>query len=329
MKKLLIIDADSIIYYVAYNFRNKKVKKMVELNVNKFISDLLTNSGATDYIGFYGSKEDDALPNFRYDIYEDYKSNRPPTPDFIKKWRPTIHEAFKEKWNFIPVEGMEADDAVGITYTKYKDDYDEIIIATADKDLRQFNCTFYDFNKHEMTEIGEFEAAYNKYHQMIMGDSGDHIPGIPGIGKVGAKKLLKECTTPEQLKLAVMRAYYNYFDKEISKIKKNIIADKIKEIADDDSNKNLTEAQLKRKARIASKQAIEDAIEEALPAKEWGYYYIQQCRLISMLTEAPDYFTIPDPIASPFGDLEKATAKPLTREERKEAISRADDFLTI
>ncbi len=329
-KKLLIIDADSIIWVIAYNFRNKKVKKMVELNVNKFISDLLTNSGATDYIGFYASKDDDAKPNFRYDIYPDYKSNRPPTPEFVKKWRPTIQEIFKEKWKFIPVEGMESDDAVGITYNHYKDDYDEIIIATADKDLRQFACTFYDFNKHEMTTIDDFTATYNLCFQMIMGDSGDHIPGIPGIGKVGAKKLLKEAKTARQLEIATARAYYSYWDKQKKAIEKEVLNDYESMLNDDEKEAldKLTEAKRARKIRIATKSQIADRLEETFPDGWKGYYKLQQ-GLLRMLTEEQDWFKIPDLISSPFKDLGTVTKKPMTSEERKAAIEKADDFLII
>jgi len=327
-KKLLIIDADSIIYYIAYNFRNKKVKKMVELNVNKFISDLLTNSGATDYIGFYASKEEDVKPNFRYDIYEGYKSNRPPTPDFVLKWRSTIHEVFKNKWSFIPVEGMEADDAVGICYTHFKDKYDEVIIATADKDLRQFSCTFYDFKKHEMTAIDEFTAEYNRYYQLLMGDAGDHIPGIPGVGKAGAKKILKNCKTVGQLKIATIRAYCSFENTLKTKITKEVIKTYKESMSDDDAFNALSEAKQDRKIRLQTKDEINEKIRQVLPLP-WKDYLRQQNQLISMLTEAPDWFEIPDPVASPFGDIESAKGTTLTKEERKEAITRADDFLII
>jgi len=326
MKKLLLIDADSIIYYIAYNYRNKKVKKMVELSVNKFISDLLTNSGATDYIGFFGSKDEEAKPNFRYDIYSEYKANRPPTPDFVKKWRPTILKTFQEKWNFLPIEGMEADDAVGIYFTKYKNDYDEIIIATADKDLRQFPCTFYDFKKHEMTPISEFEAVYNLCHQMIMGDSTDHIPGIPGIGKVGAKKRLADCKTIPQLKFAVLRAYYSYDNTLTAKITKDVIS-KTATSVPDDKLAGLTEKQKERVIRIAAKKAIKEAIDKALPLR-WRNYVQQQYQLLRMLTTKPDWFNMPDVFKSPF-DLSDTKAAPLTSEEKQKAIASADDFLII
>jgi len=327
-KKLLIIDADSIVWVVAYNFRNKKVKKMVELNVNKFVSDLLTNTGATDYIGFYADKRDDAKPNFRYALYPDYKSNRPDTPDFVKKWRPTILETFKEKWKFTPIEGMESDDAVGIAYNKFKDDYDEVIIATADKDLRQFACTFYDFNKHEMTEIDEFTAAYNLAHQMIMGDSGDHIPGIPGIGKVGAKKLLKDAKTIKQLNMAVARAYYNYWEKQKKAIEKEVLDDYTSMLDDDEKEAldKLTDAKRARKIRLATKTQIADRLEEIFPDGWKGYYCLQR-GLLKMLTKEPDWFELDAINESPFKDLE--SAKIISSEDAKKAIESADDFLII
>ncbi len=57
MSKLLIFDADSPIFTVAWRFRNRKTGNLVKLNINKFISDVLRNCNADDYIGFYGAKD--------------------------------------------------------------------------------------------------------------------------------------------------------------------------------------------------------------------------------------------------------------------------------
>ena len=336
MSKLLLFDADSIVFTVAWQFRNRKTSNLVKLNTNKFISDVLVNSGADDYIGFYASKEDGDLPNFRYAVDPNYKANRPETPDFVVKWRPTIHGIFKDKWGFMPVDGMEADDAVVITAKKYENDYDEIIIATFDKDLKTIpNITWYNMKDHTMLPISKFDASYNFYKQVLMGDSSDNITGIPGVGKKGAEKLLKDCTSIYGLYRTTVKAYSEFRQKLVEKEQKAVTAlikAEIKDAAEQNGGvaigeyANLTDARLNRKIRINTKAAVEETVEAIVPGG-WKKYYLQQYTLLKMLTEAPDFFTIPDITSSPVKDLIKdgnVSAKPT-----KVNKVTMDDFLTI
>jgi len=325
--RLIIFDADSIIFTVAWRFRAKKASNLVKISTNKFIADVLSNSGADDYIGFFALKsENDIKPNFRYTIDPEYKANRPETPDFVKKWRPTIHGEFINKWGFIGVEGMEADDAVAITAKHYRDDYDSITIATFDKDLKQIpDITFYNMKDHQQTEITELEAAYNFYYQMIMGDSGDNIKGIPGLGKAAAKRILKDAGSICELFIRTAREYFKYEDKLRKKIFKEKYEEVQAKIAEDADNgiKNdlskLSEAQLKRRIRIMIKQDVSDAVEEVLPGG-WKAYYKKQHGLLHMLTEPIEGFDIPEIRKN---DFKTETSSTMTS---KEAL---DDFLSI
>ncbi len=331
MSKLTIFDADSIVFTVAWSFRTKKATNLVKLNTNKFISDVLVNSGADDYIGFYASKEDGFKPNFRYAIDPKYKANRPPTPDFVIKWGPTIRKVFKDGWGFVPVEGMEADDAVAIAVEQYRDKYDEITVATFDKDLRQIpNVVFYNMRKHTMEKIENFDALKNFYIQMLMGDSTDNIKAIAGIGKVGARKILKECTTEYSLFRATVNSYVNYE----TNLRKKEQAALVKEIKDEIVNTEakgdkytgiyagLSTAKLDRKIRINTAKQLKDIIEAAIPGG-WKKYFFKQYALLKMLTEPHDDLDVPDVQESPVKELVKEKIK---RVEKRKAI---DDFLTI
>jgi 5'-3' exonuclease len=314
MKKILtIIDADSIIFTVAYNLRNKKNKKLVEINVNKFISDVLTNTKASDYIGFFGSKEDGVKPNFRYQIYSKYKEKRPPEPDFIKKWRSDIIRIFKDKWGFNAVEGMEADDAVSICAKYYRADYDEIVIATFDKDLKQIpDSTFYNMKSHTAEYISEFDATYNLCKQMLMGDSSDDIPGLPGVGKAKSAKIIEDCNTKYSLISTVIKSYYDAF-KELSKKAHSIYYEKVKEEFDKKTEDpsyvlsdelkiiwdyNDSTSRRERLMRIYYAKEIQKYTEKYMP-KGWKEYLKQQYALLHMLEEAPDYFDIPNVVENP------------------------------
>ena len=325
-KKLTIIDADSIIYNVAYRFKKSKASKMLEMSVNKFISDILINTKADVYLGFYGSKEPNAKPNFRFDVYEKYKGTRPETPDFVVKWRPIIHKLFKEKWGFIPVDAMEADDAVAICHEYYLDTY-AITVATADKDLRQLrNITFYDFNKHKAENIDTLQAIKNISKQLLMGDTSDNIPGLPGIGKVTAQKMVDECNSAFSLIRMVISEYIEreaiLKEKEGIKLTKIIKAD----ILENEENSaseyyKLSTARIDRKIRISLASKLDVYINTIMPGG-WKQYYIQQRALLLMLTKPTEDFSVPNVLDSPLADL-NAVVMPVTKQENINA------FLTI
>jgi len=340
MSKLLIFDADSIIFTVAWKYRTKKVPNMVKMATNKFISDVLRKTNADDYLGFYAAKdEDDAAnlkPNFRYSIYADYKANRPETPEFVKKWRPTIHNEFKETWGFAAVQGLEADDAVVIATEKYRNSYDEIIIATFDKDLRNIpDITYYYMKEHTIEKIDKLTAAKNFYMQMIVGDSGDHIPGLPGIGKVGAKRLLDGCSTVYSMFRVTVKAYSD-MAKKIETAELGVIKEEITKINSDPNNiddnspyKGLSGARLSRKIRILSKQRLKDKVNEVLPGG-WKAYYKQQYSLLHMLTEENEDITIQavtkNPVKYDATQSEEDAIKAVFGERSDDDI---DAFLTI
>ena len=298
MKRLAIIDADSMIYIVAYKFRTKKIANMVKINLNQFISELLNEVKATHYVGFYGSSDKVGIPNFRYSIDPEYKKNRPETPDFITKWRPTIHQEMTDRWGFMSVAGIEADDAVGIAKAKYENEYDEIVIITADKDLKQIPGTIhFDMNKHKSTAMDVLSANRFFAEQMLKGDTTDNIKGLPGIGPKKAADLVETCTTTAQLKWLVIRMYKNHFDK--NKVEPDISKEINDEweafIAGNDEFERLSDKQQERQKRMFILGATKRKLREKKDGG-WKAYIKQQYSLLRMLSEAPDGFEVPEPI---------------------------------
>lgn len=122
--------------------------------------------------------------NFRFNILPSYKAGR--------KARPLLYDRLRnyliKYWNAIVVDGMEADDAIGI----YQCTHDNTCICTIDKDLDMIPGEHYNFVTEEHYVIDE-EQAWNCYYQQILtGDGVDNICGIKGVGPAKAKKLLSE-----------------------------------------------------------------------------------------------------------------------------------------
>ncbi len=149
---------------------------------------------------------DRPTPTFRHEMFEEYKAQRPPTPDELKSQIKRVHqlvEAFH-----IPVfeiDGFEADDVLGTLSKQAAEQGVETIIVTGDNDMLQAilpgvkalapRRTFTD------TVLYDEEAVKQRYGvkpeqladlKALVGDVSDNIPGVPGVGEKTATKLLQQ-----------------------------------------------------------------------------------------------------------------------------------------
>lgn len=148
--------------------------------------------------------------NFRYNVFPEYKANR---KDVVRPRHLTdLKEYLQNKYNAQVSNGCEADDLLGIEQCKQTE---PTVICSIDKDLKQIPGNHYSFETSgagwvkpaSHTEVTDWEGLRFFYYQLLVGDTADGIKGVPGIGKVRAEKLLRDCTCEEHL-LSVMREYY-------------------------------------------------------------------------------------------------------------------------
>ena len=161
----------------------------------------------TDYIVF---ALDSKGKNFRHELYSDYKANRDEAPEDLKKQLPIAIDWIREMgFASLEKEGFEADDVIA-TLAKYgKEQGLKVRIVSHDKDLYQMiengKVVMYDsIKRKEITE----QECFDKFgvmpkdfinFQALLGDSSDNVPGVKGIGKVGASKLINEFSTLENI----------------------------------------------------------------------------------------------------------------------------------
>ena len=124
-----------------------------------------------------------------------------------------LREYMQKSWGFIEVEGIEADDKLGIE--AYKHDPEETIIVSLDKDLDMIRGNHYNFVREEQYVITEEQAIRNFYLQMLTGDKVDNIIGLAGIGPVKSKKMLADCKTEKEMYDVVLAAYDNNLDRVV------------------------------------------------------------------------------------------------------------------
>ncbi|MBD3797996.1 MAG: DNA polymerase I, partial [Campylobacterales bacterium] len=171
-----------------------------------FISTLQKDHDS-DYLIF---AVDSKGPTFRNKIDENYKANRQaPPPELTMQLPIAIEWINKMGYKTLGLPGFEADDMIA-TVVKFAKEKGYIVrVVSHDKDLYQLidddKVVLVDAIKRK--SINE-AACYEKYgvtpkqfvdYQSILGDSADNVPGVKGIGKVGAEKLLKEFGTLDNI----------------------------------------------------------------------------------------------------------------------------------
>lgn len=141
---------------------------------------------------------------FRHDIYAEYKGTRDKAPDDLITQLNDTKILLKAMGIMVKeIPEIEADDIIG-SITRQFDE--EFILLSGDKDLLQLinqNTTVWLSQQKGVSNILKVDELVLKQEfglepyqiielKAIMGDSSDNIPGVAGIGKVGANKLLQE-----------------------------------------------------------------------------------------------------------------------------------------
>ncbi len=215
MKKLLIIDSNSIINRAFYGVRYLSAKDGTPTNaVYGFLNTLfkLIEEIRPDYIC---TAYDLKAPTFRHKMYSEYKAQRKPMPDGLKVQIP-ISKKILNAMNIksFEYEGYEADDIIG-TVSKICDDNGvECYIATGDKDDLQLASdktkVILTVTKSGVNETIYYDesAVIEKYHvtpkefidiKALMGDQSDNIPGVSGIGEKTAVSLIEKYKSIEYI----------------------------------------------------------------------------------------------------------------------------------
>lgn len=227
-----LIDADSIIHIVAYHnavpssmlelmveedpeakeeliqqFYKEKDSKPVLDHVDSFITDIIHKTHSTHYLGFVGAREGSDTFRHKLAVTKPYKGQRGKSPHWTKYWKPIIIGHMVDKWKFIELFHIEADDACSICANKLGWDGIGYTVCSPDKDLRQIKGHHYDYKKLEEDFVTEEQSLYNLYRQVFIGDSVDNISGLP---KVGPKSPLLEfpgCITEEDYRDYTRKAF--------------------------------------------------------------------------------------------------------------------------
>lgn len=206
--RFVILDANSIMHRSFHALPPLTTRSGELVNaVYGFASILMTilTQEKPDYIA---AAFDTKAPTFRHEVYKEYKAGRVKPPQEFYDQIPRIEEVLRTME--IPMfrrDGVEADDIIGTVVKRNEHDNPDMQnkIVTSDRDALQLisdkTCVANLHKGYKSSECFWKDDVLKKYGitpeqvidmKALEGDASDNIPGVKGIGKVGAVELLRQ-----------------------------------------------------------------------------------------------------------------------------------------
>ncbi len=208
-KRLFLIDGHALVFKMYYAFlrhpmiNSKGADMSILFGFTKYLLELIEKEKPTHLAVAF----DPPGGTFRNEIYHEYKANRDATPQLvIDSLEPLCDLCKAMRIPVLMVKGFEADDVIGSMAKRAEKEGFTVYMVTPDKDYGQLispSIIQYKPGKsgseHELIDVNKVCEKYNisKPEQVIeiltiMGDSSDNVPGVKGVGEVGAGKLISK-----------------------------------------------------------------------------------------------------------------------------------------
>ena len=205
--KLFLIDGHALIFKMYYAFLGRPMVNSRGEDVSilfgfvKYLLEMLERERPTHV----GVSFDPPGGTFRNELYPPYKANRGETPQLVIDALDPLREIVSAmRIPVLMVPGFEADDTIGSAAVRFVSDDMDIYMVTPDKDYGQL-VTEHIFQyrpgksgsdneilgPREVCDKWKIASCSQVIDILALcGDSSDNVPGVQGIGPVGASKLL-------------------------------------------------------------------------------------------------------------------------------------------
>ena len=214
--RLFLIDGHALIFKMYYAFlrhpmiNSKGADMSILFGFTKYILELIDREKPTHLAVAF----DPPGGTFRHEMYPEYKGTRSETPQLvIDSLEPLCELCRSMGFPVLMIKGFEADDVIGSMAKRAEKEGFEVYMVTPDKDYGQLispNIIQYKPGKAGSdVEIIDEKAVCSRYgierpEQVveiltICGDSSDNVPGVKGVGEVGAGKLIAKFGTVENI----------------------------------------------------------------------------------------------------------------------------------
>jgi len=206
---LYLVDGSSYIYRAFYGVRHLSTSTGIPTNAIYGFGTMLNRVLRERSPVYMAIALDAPGPTFRHDVSPDYKANRPRMPEDLSEQIPFIKRLITALGiPYVEIPGYEADDIIGTLATWASDQGADVVMLSGDKDLLQLvspKVHMWDSMKDEVFGPAEVEKRFGVPASQVVevmglaGDSGDNIPGVPGIGPKTAQRLIQEFGSIENL----------------------------------------------------------------------------------------------------------------------------------
>ena len=229
MKKILIVDGNSILNRAFYGIRALSTKDGMPTNAVYGLFTILSKHISMVSPDYCVVAFDLKAPTFRHNMYAGYKANRKPMPEELAVQLPYAKECVRYMgFKLIEKEGYEADDVLGTVSRAFGEEGVHSYLLTGDRDSLQLisdNTTVLLATNKDTVRFDRehFQAEYGITPEQfvdvkaLMGDSSDSIPGVAGIGEKTALKLISDFSSLSNL-------YEKYEESSLTASLKNKLA---------------------------------------------------------------------------------------------------------
>ena len=215
MNRLLLIDAYAMIFRAFYAFIKAPRMNSKGENTSAIFGFVVTLEDLIKRLkpSHIAVAFDPHGPTFRHEAFEQYKAQRPETPEEIRRAVPILKDILQAmNITVLEVQGYEADDVIGTVSQLAEKAGFEVFMATPDKDYGQLVTDR--VHMYRPRHTGGFEqmgpqevcAKYGLQNKnqvidllALMGDASDNIPGCKGVGEKTAVQLLTQFGDVENL----------------------------------------------------------------------------------------------------------------------------------
>ena len=222
MKKLLVVDGNSILNRAYYGIRPLTTKEGLFTNAVYGMINILTKQLEALAPDVCAIAFDRREPTFRHLAYAEYKAGRHASPEELRMQFPHAKDcASAMGFSVIEQAGYEADDILGTLSAQASAQGFHSYLLTGDRDALQLigddvtvllatNKDTIPFDRTRFAETYGVQPEQFVDIKALMGDSSDNIPGVAGIGEKTAGKLIAQYHDLETL-------YDHPEEKEIAK----------------------------------------------------------------------------------------------------------------
>ena len=214
--KLFLIDGHALIFKMYYAFlgrpmvNSKGEDTSILFGFTKYLLELIDRERPTHIAVSF----DPPGGTFRNELYPAYKANRGETPELVvKSLEPLMEIVLALDIPVLMIPGFEADDVIGSAAVRFAAEGFDVYMVTPDKDYGQLITPQIKQLKpgkaggeNELLGVAEVCDKWKIASPAqvidilaICGDASDNVPGVQGVGPVGAAKLLAKYGSMEEI----------------------------------------------------------------------------------------------------------------------------------